>query len=128
MPIPIAHTLITVRGLRPQMEYDPDGQGYDGDLPIPNDLAVHVRASISQPSGKRRDEQDESGWTLSCDPIDNIGLSKYDIVIDETTGTAYEVVWVTESPNTSVGLNHIKARLRAARGLTSGGGDNDVTA
>lgn len=130
MSIPIAHTTITVWGLRPLEQYDPDAVGYDYEPLVPNAIAQEIRASISMPSGKRSGETEEDEWVLRCDllPEHLNGLSRYDTVIDDRTGVEYEVTWVAESTNRSVGLEHIKAKLRIRKGLPIGGGNTNAVA
>ncbi len=117
MSIPLATTHITVKGHRPQLEIDPD----DDELTTPPEVLVnHVRACISLPAATRRvdntDEVDE--YALRCDIFD-AGLSRYDTVIDESTGVEYEVRVSALSPASIFGMDHIKATLRLRKGLSS---------
>lgn len=117
MTIAIATTHITVMGNRPQLDIDPD----DPDTQVPQEvLATGVRASITLPASNRRvdniDEVDD--YALRCDIFD-AGLSRYDTVIDESTGVSYEVRVSAVSPATLLGLEHIKATVRKREGLTS---------
>lgn len=118
MAIPLATTTISIIGVRPQSPVDPDAEGFDGPGPTPVPLINGVRASITQPKPERgtdgNDEQDL--YTLSCDPID-VGLTRYDTVVDEQTGTTYEVKKVAASPATLLGLDHVKATLFKREGL-----------
>lgn len=117
MTIAIATTHITVLGNRPQLDIDPD----DDDLRVPQEVLVTgIRASISIPASERRvnniDEVDD--YALRCD-IFPAGLTRYDTVIDETTGVRYEVRVAAVSPSLLFGLEHIKASIRKREGLTS---------
>lgn len=117
MSIPVATTTITVMGNRPQRDVDPD----DPDLAIPSvTLATGVRASITIPASNRRvdniDEVDD--YALRCDVFD-AGLTRYDTIIDESTGVSYEVRVSALSLPTMLGLQHIKATVRKRQGLTS---------
>ncbi len=114
--IALASTAITVKGVRPQSAVDPSG--YDTQPPMVT-LATGVRAAITQPARSRNaegaSEIDEYG--LVCDLFDS-GLTQYDHVIDEITGTEYEVRSASESVSTIFGLQHIKAILGISKGLT----------
>lgn len=125
MSIPLATTHISVEGVRPQSPVDPDGAGYGDTEPTPALLASNVRASITQPTSARKtgnvDEQDT--YSLRCDLVPSVGLSRFDVVIDETTGTRYRVVSTQESIVTQFGLQHTKATLRLDAGLSGGNDD-----
>lgn len=124
MSIPLATTTITVTGVRPQSSIDPDAEGYDAPAPAPTTLSTGVRACISNPTGSRSTPNDELDiYTLSCDPVD---LNRFDIVLDETTGTQYMVDSVTISPAETFGLEHTKATLRLTKGLNGGGPNGPV--
>jgi hypothetical protein len=115
--IPLATTRITVMGNRPQLDIDPD----DDAVSVPREvLANDVRASITQPASNRRieniDETDD--YALRCDLFD-AGLTRFDTVIDESTGVEYEVRTASVSLPTLLGLQHIKATIRKREGLTS---------
>lgn len=117
MSIPIATTTITVKGNRPQLDIDPD----DDTLDVPQTtLATGVRASITLPTSSRdvdnADESDE--YALRCDVFTD-GLTRYDTVIDESTGVSYEVRVSALSLPTMLGLRHVKATLRKRKGLAS---------
>lgn len=117
MSIVIATTTITVMGNRPQLDIDPD----DDDVQVPQEeLATGVRASITLPAASRHvDNSDEVvEYALRCDVFPG-GLSRYDTVIDETTGVEYAVRVVALSLPTMLGLDHIKAMLRDRKGLDS---------
>jgi hypothetical protein len=104
-------------GNRPQLDIDPD----DDAVSVPREvLANDVRASITQPASNRRieniDEADD--YALRCDLFE-AGLTRFDTVIDETTGVEYEVRTASVSLPTLLGLQHIKATIRKREGLTS---------
>lgn len=119
MPIAIATTHITVKGVRPQTDVDPDD---DETYEPPTVLATGVRASITLPSSARDvDQSDEvDDYALRCD-IFGAGLTRHDTVIDESTGVEYEVRVSALSPATMLGLEHIKATIRKRKGFA---GDN----
>lgn len=120
MAVPLATTSITLTGRRPQAAIDPDAEGYDGPaLPLSN-LATDVPACISGPTNIREGDSEREMWELRCDPIPGIGINRFDIVTDETTGDVYEVDWVAESKVTMFGLDHIHARLFIHKGLPGG--------
>jgi len=117
MSIPLATTTITVMGNRPQRDVDPD----DDALAVPQvTLATGVRASITLPNSERRvDNIDETdSYALRCDIFPE-GLTRYDTVIDESTGVSYEVRVSALSSTTMLGLEHVKATIRKREGLTS---------
>lgn len=118
MSIPLATTTITVKGVRPQSEVDPDADGYDGPGPVPVVLATGVRASITKPDARRyldgNDEQDS--YALRCDNFD-AGLTRHDTIIDELTEVEYEVRSVAPSVAALLGLEHIKATVFVREGL-----------
>ncbi len=104
-------------GHRPQRDIDPD----DDDLRVPPViLATGVRASITIPASNRRvdniDETDD--YALRCDVFE-AGLTRYDTIIDESSGVSYEVRTAARSLPTLFGLEHIKASVRKREGLTS---------
>lgn len=117
MAIVIATTTVTIKGNRPQLDIDPDDEGL---TVLPEVLATGVRASITLPATARRvdniDQVDE--YAFRCDPVD-VGLTRFDTVIDESTNTEYEVRTVAESLPTLFGFEHITGRVRARKGLTS---------
>lgn len=121
MSIPLATTLVTIMGKRPQSSVDPDAEGYDAPAPADGVLAIDVRASITLPDGTRGKDADAIDiYTLRIDPIE-VGLSQYDQVIDQQDGKEYEVVTAVESKPLDYGLHHIMATIHLVRGLNSGG-------
>lgn len=124
MSIALATTTITVLGTRPQKVTDPDAGGYDArpdDTPVI--IAAGVRACISLPKSQRSigtqrtlnvDEVDE--YSCRCDLFE-AGLTRYDIVLDETTGVRYAVRVAALSNTTVLGLQHIMATLRINKGV-----------
>ncbi len=123
MGIPIATTTVTIRGKRPQGPIDPDAEGYDNDpLPEPETLATGVRASITLPTGVRNnpDTDEVVAYAFRCDPI-TADVTRFDTVLDETTGIEYKVASAQQSHPTAFGLNHITGRLYVTKGIQSGG-------
>lgn len=118
MSIPLATTTITVKGVRPQSDVDPDANGYDGPGPVPVVLASGIRASITRPVPRRdiegNDEQD--AYALRCDLFD-AGLTRHDTIIDESTEVEYEVRSVAPSVAALLGLQHLTATVFVREGL-----------
>lgn len=123
MAITIATTKVTIKGKRPQSSVDPDAEGYDAS-PLPDDdvLATGVRATITLPAGNRNnsDTDEVVSYALRCDPID-ADVTRFDTVLDETTGIEYNVASAQVSHPTQFGLDHITARIYLTKGLQSGG-------
>lgn len=119
--IPIATTTVTVKGVRPQLPVDRDSEGYpDDSTPTPVALVTGLRATISKPAFKRHlGEIDQADvYALRTDPFD---ITRFDIVVDESDGTEYEVTQAGPSKPVSWGLMHTVAYIRAVKGQTSGG-------
>lgn len=130
MPIPLATTTVTIKGKRPQSNIDPDAEGYDVVEPAdPEILATGVRATITLPTGTRSvsDADELILYALRCDPID-VDVTRFDTVLDETTGIEYYVDSAQRSHPLAFGLNHITARLYLTRGLKAEGGGSNVPA
>lgn len=126
MTIPISTTLITLKGVRPQLSIDPDADGYDGSAPTPSVLASDVRATITLPKGQRSNPTDEiDSYALRCDPIDGVELTQYDTVIDQTTGTEYRVLVANPSLPEDFGLAHWVATLTHSTGIVKGSDTNE---
>lgn len=109
MTIPLATTTITV--LRPSLSND---DYYDLRTAGPV-VAANVRAHISEPSGIEgliggRTEQ--TRFPFNSDICD---LSGHDLVVDDTTGNTYEVVWVRK--RFGLGLDHMTGQLRIVAGV-----------
>ena len=115
--IPINTTTISVKGRRPQVPIDPDADGYDPPPTPPVILASGVRATISLPSFKRDAEQagQIDQYALRCDPIE-VGITRYDTIIDESTDVEYSVESVGPSLIEQFGLAHIVAYVKIVRG------------
>lgn len=122
MAIILATTTITVSGVRPQSSIDPDAYGYDGDpaVPVPGVIAEDVRACISAPVSARDVDQNAevTEYALRCDLFEG-GLTRYDTVTDDKTGVSYEVRVVALSVAEMFGMQHIKATLRKAEGVSN---------
>lgn len=125
MPIVLATTTITVMGTRPQIEVDPDAEGYDPPAEPPAIIATGIRACITRPKGSRdtaRSDEVED-YALKCDVFEG-GLTRYDTVIDESTGVEYDVRIAALSTATILGLNHMIATLRERKGLSANAPSN----
>ncbi len=119
--IPISTTTVTIRGTRPQSDVDPDADGYDAPAPGPADLATGVRASITLPVGKRSNPTDEIvSYKLRMDLIPGVELTRYDLVVDETTGTEYQVQDCAKSLPEQFDLSHWVATLTLGKGIVDG--------
>ncbi len=125
MPIPLATTLITIKGRRPQSAVDPEAEGYDPPETDPDELASDVAATITLPVGRRSNPTDEiNRYTLRCDLLpDDIELTQHDTVLDQTTGVEYVVETALRSWPEQFDLAHWKATLLKSNGLVGG----DVT-
>lgn len=108
MAIPIATTTITV--LRPA-ELDASDDPYDPVETEPDELAVGVRANIAVADGGEeltgRSSNETVRFRLRADPTD---LASSDLVVDDTTGERYAVVWARNRV-TGLGLDHVIADL-----------------
>lgn len=101
--IPVATTTISVT--RPTVADDP----YDGAATSAT-VASKVRAHISTPSGReqqRGGSQESIDLRLDCDSVD---LQHTDVVVDDTTGETFQVVWAES--RVGLGLDHVEAGLR----------------
>ena len=125
MSIPISTTTITVRGVRPQSDVDPDAEGYDGPGPQPQIVASGINATITLPQGRRSSPTDEiDSYSLRCDLFMGV-LSQYDTVTDDQTGVEYEVHTATRSLPEQFGLDHWVATIKRGKGIVSGGDMNE---
>lgn len=107
--IPISSTTITVR----RYPIDVTRDSSDA-LPPWETIASGVRAHISSPAGTEivlGGTQSDMTFSLACDPVD---LRHIDQVVDEPTGTVYEVIW--SAARTGLGLDHMAAGLRQVVG------------
>lgn len=127
MPIILATTTITIKGRRPQILQDPEGEGYDEPVPDIEDIATGVRACITSGSGTktmalRSDIHfapvalEVDNMYIRCDPCD---ITRYDHIIDDTTGTEYTVEEIFNSNIEMFNMNHMHGRLRVFRGVAS---------
>jgi hypothetical protein len=117
MSIPFETTRITVRGVRPVRDYDPDTSGYDEvDPPVKEEVASGVRASITQPKGQRDREEETDRWAFRCDVVD---INRFDEIEDDD-GDIYEVVWVERSKYTGFGLDHMIGEVKRMKGYAGG--------
>lgn len=116
MSIPLATTTITVIGVRPQSAIDPDAEGYGDPTPTPSVLVTGLRACISRPAFRRQvgETDQEDVKALRCDPFD---ITRFDTVVDETTGETYEVLSAGPSEPVQWGLQHTVAFLKIDRGI-----------
>ena len=110
-------TTITVYGVRPVPDTDPDADGFDP-TPLPRVALVEgLNASISGPVGSDVEGMEREVWRLRCDPFE---LHRSDYVEDDTTGYLYEVTYVHQSEiATSWAMNHTIAELTREEGLPS---------
>lgn len=116
--IPISTTTVTVHGVRPQSDVDPDADGYDAPADPPTVLASGVRATLTLPQGKRSNPTDEIlSYKLRMDLVENFELTRYDSVTDDSTGTTYQVEEVALSLPEQFGLSHWVATLRLGKGI-----------
>lgn len=114
--IPLATTTVSVR--RPDSEpTDPWGGGYDPDPTAPTVIASGIRATISPQAGSAPGPGDNQmvQFRLVADPMD---LGHLDIVVDDTTGTEYEVVWTITVPDFA-GLGSTQAGLTTFTGVAA---------
>ena len=115
MPIPLATTTITVWGRRPQTDIDPD----DPVREPPSIVVAGVRAVISGVSSLNTEGVEIDRWQLRCDLCD---ITKFDYVVDDTTGKTYTISKLTKSLITTFGLDHAHGELVEVTGLPSEGG------
>lgn len=84
-------------------------------------LATGIRATLNVAPFFRSASSGEPGDTekvdalLTCDPTD---LTFHDLVLDETTGQEWDVVWVFHQSGIA-GTGHIQAKLRAVTGFAN---------
>jgi hypothetical protein len=84
-------------------------------------LATGVRASLNIGPFNRAASSGEPGDTetlyalMTCDPTD---LTFHDLVLDETTGQTWDVVWVFVQPGIA-GTGHVQAKLKVVTGLAN---------
>lgn len=116
MAIPLATTTITVIGVRPQSALDPDGEGYGDTTSTPSVLVTGLRACISRPAFRRQvgETDQEDVKALRCDPFE---ITRFDAIVDETTGEEYEVVSAGPSEPVQWGLQHTVAFIKISRGM-----------
>lgn len=103
--IPLATTTITVLA--------PTGDAYERGTP--SEVFTGVRAHIGEPGGsdlRTGTDQEQVDARLDADPI---ALTKDHLVVDDTTGETYEVVWTRR--RVGLGLDHTVAGLHATKGL-----------
>lgn len=131
MAIALATTTVTIKGKRPQPAIDPDAEGYDVVPPeeAPEVLATGVRACITLPQGTRTnvDADAVDVYAFKCDPVD-ADVTRFDTIVDESTGTEYQVSVAQRSLPQAFGLDHITGRVYLTKGLTTEGGGSLVTA
>lgn len=119
--IPLATTTVTVRGVRPQLEYDPDAEDYDGfKAPEPWNLTTGLRATITRPAFKREqsDADQIDVYALRTDPFE---ITRFDRIVDESDGTEYEVISAGPSKPVTFGLMHTVAYIRLVKGVDDRG-------
>lgn len=108
--IPLATTTVTVKRVA---ETEP-GEGR-----TTTTLARNVRAHIGSLSGSEQlrpgGGRSVTGYRLDCDLLPTGTLLHTDQVVDDTTGTTYEVTWAAE--HRGLGLDHIEAGLSLAVGV-----------
>lgn len=123
MAIAIATTTVTIKGTRPQENFDRDAAGYDDVEDPAYIIATDVRASITLPTGLRNnnDSDEVISYAFKCDPVDE-DVTRFDIIVDESTGTEYKVYSCQRSSYTGLGLEHITGRVYVTKGLQTGGG------
>lgn len=84
-------------------------------------LATGVRAALNVTPFLRSAASGDPGDTesvealLTCDPTD---LTFHDLVLDETTGQEWDVIWTFHQPGIA-GTSHVQAKLRAVTGLAN---------
>lgn len=122
MPIPLATTLVTIKGRRPQSAVDPEAEGYDPPESAPDVIASDVAATITLPVGRRSNPTDEiNRYTMRCDLLpEDVELTQHDTVLDQTTGVEYTVEVALRSWPEQFNLTHWKATLIKSDGLVGG--------
>lgn len=126
--IPLATTTVTVHGIRPQSDVDPDADGYDGAGPTPTVLVTGIRASVTLPQGKRSNPTDEVlSYKLRMDLVEGFELTRYDTVTDDGTGQVFRIEEVALSTPEAWGLSHWVATLKQGRGIVESEETNDFT-
>jgi hypothetical protein len=119
--VPIATTTVTV--LRPD-ELAATDDPYDDADEEPTEIATGVRANIAIADGREelagRAGREAVSFRLRCDVAD---ITNGDLIVDETTGEQYAVVWSRQRV-TGLGLDHVVADLEqvteGARELVGG--------
>lgn len=122
----IATTTVTIKGIRPQTEYDYDAEGYpgEGDPPDMVTLQTEWPASITLPSATRGNEgalgADDTPvqvdtYAFRCN---NTDIQRFDIVVDESDGTQYRVISITQSLPMLFGLEHTIGQLKKVKGVS----------
>lgn len=121
MAIPLVTHLVSILGVRPQALNDPDADGYDSvDAPNLVTLVTNWPASITSPTSLRESngaedttfEVDE--YAFRCDSTD---VNRFDYVIDDVTGDAYQITAIAPSLPVLFGLEHITGRVKKIKGL-----------
>lgn len=126
--IAVSTTTVTVHGVRPQSDVDPDADGYDGPAASPLALVSGVRATITLPQGRRSNPTDEVlSYKLRMDPVDGFELTRFDRVTDDRDGEVYRVEEVALSKPIAFGLEHWVATIHQSRGIVEGETFNDFT-
>lgn len=113
MSIPLATTTITV--WRIPVNSGADLRDPTDAQPAHERIASGVRAQISSPFGRERNQggvQEVVEFSLSCDPTD---MSNLDRIEDDATGEMYEVVWARQ--RVGLGLDHTRAGLKQVTGF-----------
>lgn len=115
MSLPTATTTISI--LRPPDTVSPEDASYDLTSIAPATVATGIAAVIGiSPSGRSElnaGSQEVLNFRLSADPCD---LRHTDIVLDESTGEKFQVMWV--KARTGLGLDHVAAGLRSVIGAS----------
>jgi hypothetical protein len=75
------------------------------------DIEPFIRSAGSEAPG----DTETVSILMSCDPTD---MNFRDLVLDETTGVEYEVIWVFQQPG-HAGLGLTQAKLRTVTGLAN---------
>ncbi len=105
----IPHATTTTITVRTVTEPEP------GDARTTTVTATGVRAVISAPSAtaavRPGGGQADHRYRLNCDPVT---LTAFDQVVDDTTGTVYEVDWAEQ--RTGLGIAHTVANLSRLEG------------
>ena len=112
MAIPLATTTISVL----RVPADPDRDPYDPQ-PEPETVVSGIRAHLSLGQGQETvagGSQQVVNWRLSCDPF-NQGLHHKDQVVNEQSGSVYEVVY--SETREGMGMDHFQAGLTQVSGV-----------